>query len=170
MATPSKTVDVTLPSDREVRVSRVFNAPARLVFDFHTKPDLLKRWLLGPPGWHMPVCEIDLRVGGRCRYRWRSDDGRNEFGSTGEYREVVAPSRIVHTEVMEGIPTATPDDPSGAAIITMTLVEKAGKTTLTTTMLFPTKEIRDQAVATGMTDGMGQSYDRMEEILRETVG
>ncbi|MDQ3809254.1 MAG: SRPBCC domain-containing protein, partial [Chloroflexota bacterium] len=95
-------IDVTTPSDREIRVTRVFDAPRSLIFDCHTKPDLVRRWLLGPPGWSMPVCEIDLRVGGQYRYVWRNDVDGREFSIGGEYREVVPPERIVHTERYEG--------------------------------------------------------------------
>src|SRR5258706_7646606 len=96
MTTPG-TLQVTTPSDREIRMTRVFDAPRRLVFEAFTKPDLVKRWLLGPPGWTMPVCEIDLRVGGKYRYVWRKDGG-TEMGMGGVFREVGQPERIVQTE------------------------------------------------------------------------
>ncbi|MGZ8376036.1 MAG: SRPBCC family protein [Gemmatirosa sp.] len=159
-------IDVTLPSDTEVRVTRVFDAPRRLVYECHTEPELVKRWLLGPPGWTMPVCEIDLRVGGRYRYVWRSDADGAQFGFSGEFREIAAPERIVHSERFE--PGA---DWAGSmmdeSIVTMTLTEEDGRTTLVMHMRYPTAAIRDQAVATGMTDGMAQSYDRLEEMMAE---
>jgi uncharacterized protein YndB with AHSA1/START domain len=93
---------LTTPSDREVVMTRVFDAPRALVYECHTKPELVRRWLLGPPGWSMPVCEIDLRVGGEYRYRWRSKESGHEFGVAGVYREIVAPERIVHTELFDG--------------------------------------------------------------------
>src|SRR5207247_8670465 len=92
------TLQLTTPSDREIAMTRVFDAPRKLVFDAHTKPELVKRWLLGPPGWSMPVCEIDLRVGGRFRYVWRRDNDGTQMGMGGVYREIVAPERIVNTE------------------------------------------------------------------------
>jgi uncharacterized protein YndB with AHSA1/START domain len=98
----SHSVDVSLPDSRSVRVTRRFDAPARLVFDCHTKPELVKRWLTGPDGWSMPVCEIDLRVGGTYRYTWRNDADGSEFSATGVWKEIVAPARLVHTERMEG--------------------------------------------------------------------
>jgi uncharacterized protein YndB with AHSA1/START domain len=149
------TVEVTTPSDREIRVTRVFDAPRQLVWDCHTKPELAKRWLLGPPGWSMPECEIDLRVGGHYRYLWRHPDGR-QFGSQGQHREIQAPELLVTTERMDGA--------EGEAINTLRLSEADGRTTLEVTMLFPTPQIRDMALKSGMADGMGQSYDRLDAI------
>jgi uncharacterized protein YndB with AHSA1/START domain len=162
----ARPIDVTTPSDTEVQVTRVFDAPRRLVYECHTEPELVKRWLLGPPGWTMPVCEIDLRVGGQYRYAWRSEADDAQFGFIGEFREIQAPERIVHTERF--VPGS---DWAGAmmgdAIVTMTLTEADGRTTLVMNMRYPSPEIRDQAVATGMTDGMAQSYDRLEEMMGE---
>ena len=162
----ARPLDVTTPSDTEVQVTRVFDAPRRLVYECHTEPELVKRWLLGPPGWTMPVCEIDLRVGGQYRYAWRSDADGSQFGFIGEFREIQAPERLVHTERF--VPGS---DWAGAmmgdAIVTMTLAEEDGRTTLVMHMRYPTREIRDQAVGTGMTDGMAQSYDRLEEMMGE---
>ena len=93
-----ETLKLTTPSDREIAMTRVFDAPRQLVFDAHTKPDLVRQWLLGPPGWSMPVCEIDLRVGGKYRYVWRHDRDGTEMGMGGVYREIVPPERIVNTE------------------------------------------------------------------------
>ena len=103
-----KPLEVTLPSDREVRVTRTFNAPRTLVWDAHTKPELVKKWMLGPPGWTMPVCEMDVRVGGKYRWRWRSDEDGKEFGFHGTFIEVKAPSRIAHDEYYD------PGDVGGA--------------------------------------------------------
>ncbi|SDR55221.1 Uncharacterized conserved protein YndB, AHSA1/START domain [Rhizobiales bacterium GAS113] len=155
------TVDVTTPSEREIKVTRVFDAPARLVFDFHTKAEHVQKWLLGPPVWSMPVCEIDLRVGGRYHYVWRNAGNGAEFGARGEYREIAAPTRIVHSESMDGA--------EGEALCTLTFVESGGRTTLSTTMLFSSKEARDQALQSGMTDGMSMSYDRLEAVMNEKV-
>ena len=151
------TVDVTTPSEREIRVTRTFDAPARLVFDFHTKAEHVQKWLLGPPGWSMPVCDIDLRVGGRYQYVWRNDDSGAEFGARGEYREITAPERLVHSERMDGT--------EGEALCTLTFVESGARTTLSTTMLFSSKDARDEALQSGMTDGMAVSYERMEEVM-----
>ena len=158
----SASVEVTTPSAREIKVARVFEAPAKLVFDFHTKAEHVQKWMLGPDGWSMPICEIDLRVGGAYRYVWRSEENGAEFGFRGEYREIAAPTRLVHTERMEGA--------EGEALCTLAFVEKDGRTTLTTIMRFPSQEIRDQALQTGMTDGMAISYDRLAALMNETVG
>jgi len=154
-----KPVDVSTPSDREIRVARVFDAPAKLVWDCHTQPDLLRRWMLGPPGWSMPVCEVDLTVGGAYRHRWRSDVDGTEFGSSGVYVEIVPFEKIVTTESMEGF--------SGEAVNTLVFEERDGRTTATITMLFASKEARDGALQTGMSDGMAMGYDRMDDILAE---
>ncbi|HEX5830325.1 MAG TPA: SRPBCC family protein [Gemmatimonadaceae bacterium] len=153
-------VDVTTPSDRQIRVTRGFDAPRTLIFDCHTRPELVKRWLLGPPGWTMPVCEIDLRVGGHYRYVWRNDENGREFTIGGEHREIVAPARIVTLERFE----------EDEALCTLTLTEHDGRTTLTQTMEFATRELRDKALQTGMTDGMAISYDRLEALAEEVAG
>ncbi len=157
-------VKVTLPSDREVKVVRVFNAPQALVYEAHTKPALIQRWMLGPPGWTMPVCEMDVRVGGAYRWRWKAEEDGKEFGFSGKFLEVVAPSRLVHDQLYDpgdlGGPTS--DEP---AIISLDLEETNGKTTLTIAMLFPSKEARDGAVGSGMTDGMEIGYVRLDEMF-----
>jgi uncharacterized protein YndB with AHSA1/START domain len=158
-------LEVELPSDREVKVTRAFNAPAQLVWDAHTKPDLVKRWLLGPPGWSMPECEVDLRVGGAYRYKWVSDENGSFFTSSGVHKEIVPIERIVTTESMD-LSGLGMEIPPGESINTLTLSEANRKTTLIIVMRFPTKEHRDGAVATGMTGGMEQSYERLErEVL-----
>jgi uncharacterized protein YndB with AHSA1/START domain len=162
-------LQVTLPSDREVKVVRKFNAPRELVYDAHTKPALVQRWMLGPPGWSMPVCEMDVRPGGAYRWRWRSDDDGKEFGFFGKFVEVEAPSKLVHEE------TYDPGDVGGSmpanepALVTNTLEESGGITTLTVTMLFSSKEARDFAVGTGMTDGMEMGYARLDETFKSNA-
>ena len=154
-----KPVDVSTPSDREIRVARVFDAPAKLVWDCHTKPELIRRWMLGPPGWSMPVCEVDLTVGGAYHYRWRSDADGTEFGSSGVHTEIVPFQKIVTTERMEGF--------DGEAVNTLVFEEADGRTTATITMLFASKEARDGALQSGMSDGMAMGFDRMDDILLE---
>src|SRR5262249_15954831 len=129
-----------------------------LVFDALTKPELIRRWLLGPDGWSMPVCEVDLRVGGSLRYVWRNAAGQ-EMGMRGVFREIVRPARLVHTEVF--------DDPwyPGEALDTVVLVEERGKTIMTTTLRYESQEIRDAVLKSGMEKGVARSYDRLEEIL-----
>ncbi|HEV8381473.1 MAG TPA: SRPBCC family protein [Gemmatimonadales bacterium] len=151
---------VTTPTDRELVMTRVFDAPRGMVFDALTKPDLVKRWLLGPPGWTMPVCDIDLRVGGQYRYVWQNADGR-KMGMGGTFREVAPPSRIVATEVYEDYWTG------GETLVTTELLEARGQTTLTTTVRYATREARDAAVKMGATKGLEASYNRLDELLRE---
>jgi uncharacterized protein YndB with AHSA1/START domain len=150
---------VTARGEREIVMTRDFDAPRELVFDAFTKPELVKQWLLGPSGWSMPVCEIDLKVGGTYRYVWRRDSDGTEMGMGGVYREIVPPERIVHTESF--------DDPwyPGEAVITTALVEKGGRTTLTATMLYESREARDAVLASPMESGVAQSYDRLEKLL-----
>ena len=157
---------VTLPSDREVKVVRSFRAPRSLVYRAFTEPDLVRRWLLGPPGWSMPVCEMDVRVGGAYRWRWRSDQDSSEFGFSGQFREVQPPSRLVHTEAYEP-GTVGGGYPGSDALVTTTFAEDGGVTTMTTVIDFGSKEARDAAVATGMTDGMEQSYQLLDRVLSE---
>src|SRR5882724_8416738 len=124
--TSKATLQISTPSDRELAMTRVFDAPRRLVFDALTKPELVKRWLLGPPGWTMPVCEIDLKVGGAYRYVWRNTKGK-EMGMGGVYREIVPQERLVCTELFDEAWYP------GESLTTTTLVERAGRTTLTST-------------------------------------
>ena len=152
---------VATQGDREVVFTRAFAAPRDLVFDCMTKPDLVKRWLLGPPGWTMPVCEIDLRVGGKFRYVWRNQDGR-DMGMAGVYREIVAPERIVHNEVFDDNWTG------GETTVTSTLAEAGGRTTLTTSVIYANEAARKGALVSGMTDGMEYGYSRLDALL-ETV-
>lgn len=152
-------MNVTTPSDREITITRVFEAPRQLVFDAHTKPELVKRWLLGPDGWTMPVCEIDLRVGGKYRYVWRKDKTGEEMGMGGVYREIAAPARLVATERFDE--SWYP----GEAIDTLVLVERGGRTTLTQTMLYESRQARDTALQSGMETGMAAGYDRLAGLL-----
>jgi uncharacterized protein YndB with AHSA1/START domain len=149
---------VTTPSDREIAMTRVFDAPRSLVFEALTRPELVKRWLLGPPGWTMVVCEIDLRVGGSYRYVWRKDNG-TEMGMGGVFQEIAAPERIVQTEKF--------DDPwyEGEAIGRSELIEHGGKTTLTMNLRYESREIRDAILKSGMERGVAMSYDRLAELL-----
>jgi uncharacterized protein YndB with AHSA1/START domain len=166
MAIAQYKAQVTLPSEREVKVTRTFKAPRALVFRAYTEPELLRRWLLGPPGWSMPVCEMDVRVGGRFRWRWRSEENGQEFGFTGTFREVQPSSKIVHTEAYD--PGSVGGGyPGSDAIVTVTFTEDGGVTTMTTLIDFGSKEARDGAVGTGMTDGMEQSYELLDQLLNQ---
>lgn len=154
-----KSFKVSTPSDREVLVERDFNAPRQLVFDAFTKPDLVRRWLLGPEGWTMPVCEIDLRVGGAYRYVWRKESTGTEMGMGGVFREVVRPAKLVATEKF--------DDAwyPGDAVDTTVFEEKGEITKVRLTVLYESKEARDSASRSGMELGMAVSYNRLEEQL-----
>ena len=149
---------VTTPTDREIVMTRVFNAPRRLVFDAWTKPELVRRWLLGPPGWTMPVCEIDLRVGGAYRFVWLCQDGTT-MGMGGVYREIVIPERIVNTQLFDQ------DWTGGETLGTLLLTEQGGKTTLTNAVLYSSREARDGALRTRMAEGVEAGYARLDELL-----
>jgi uncharacterized protein YndB with AHSA1/START domain len=155
----SGTFNIKAHGDREIVVTRVFDAPRRLVFDVYTRPELLKKWLLGPDGWSMPVCEVDLRTGGRYRYVWRNESDGREMGMGGVYEEVVAPERIVATEVFDEAWYP------GEAVDTMVFSERDGKTTLTQTILYDSRETRDAVLKSPMQTGMAMSYDRLEKFL-----
>ena len=150
----------TTPSDREIVATRVVDAPRRLVWEAWTSPEHLPHWLLGPEGWTMPVCEVDLRPGGPWRFGWRGPDG-TEFEMRGVYTEITPPERLVHTESWGG------DWPE--TLNTLVLIEQDGKTTITLTVRYPSREARDAALATGMEDGVAASFDRLAEHLAALV-
>src|SRR5437660_1480173 len=149
------TLKVTTPTDREVVMTRVFDAPRRLVWDAFTKPELLKRWF-GPRGWSLAVCEVDLKVGGGFRFVLRSPDGQ-EMGMRGVYRELAAPDHSVHMESF--------DDYPGESQVTAVFAEQGGKTTLTATVLYASREVRDAVIKSGMEQGAAESYDKLAELL-----
>ena len=153
----ASTLKITAVSDREIAITRVFNAPRRLVFDAYTKPELVRQWLGIFGGWSMPVCEIDLRVGGRYRYVWRKNG--KDMGMGGVFREIVIPERLVATEVF--------DDSwyPGTGVDTSTFVEHDGRTTLTTTVLYESRAARDAVLQSPMETGLKAGYDRLEELL-----
>jgi uncharacterized protein YndB with AHSA1/START domain len=151
-------LQITTPSDREIAMTRTFDAPRRLVFDAFTRPELIKRWLGVRAGWTMPVCEVDLRVGGKYRYVWRGPKG-NDMGMGGVFREIVAPERIVATEKFDESWYA------GEAVDTTVFVEKGGRTTVTMAVRYESKEARDGVLATPMATGVAESYDKLAEYL-----
>ena len=148
---------LTTPSDREVLITRVVEAPRRLIFEAWTSCEHLPHWLLGPGGWTMPICEIDLRPGGTQRFVWRRDNG-TEMEIKGVIREVTPPERFVATE------SWGKDWPE--TINTLVLTEEQGITTIALTMLYPSKEARDNALKNGMKDGIDQSFVRLDEYAR----
>jgi uncharacterized protein YndB with AHSA1/START domain len=149
--------EVTTPSDTDIRMTRLFDAPKELVFEAMTKPEHVKRWWgqLGE-GYSVPVCEIDLRVGGKWKFVNRHPKGEVTF--YGEYREISPPDRMVHTEIFA-------DYPDTVSVVTTAFTEERGKTRLTATVSYPSKEVRDMVMSTGMEHGAGISYDRMEDLL-----
>ena len=151
-------LQVTTPSDREIAMTRVFDAPRSLVFEAYTTPELLKRWLGVHQGWSLAVCEIDLRVGGTYRYVWRGPDG-TEMGMRGVYREVKPPERIVATEAFDQ--SWYP----GEAVGTITLVEQGGRTTLTMTVRYESREARDAVLKSPMDQGVAAGFDQLAEVL-----
>jgi uncharacterized protein YndB with AHSA1/START domain len=152
------TLKLTTPSDREIAMTRVFDAPRRLVFDAWTTAGLLKRWLYGPEEWPLAVCELDLRVGGALRFVWRHRDGKN-MGMSGVYREIAPSERLVFTEAWDE------DWTGGEALVTIVFAEHAGKTTLIQTVLYSSRAARDAVLKTPMQHGAAVSYDRMAELL-----
>jgi uncharacterized protein YndB with AHSA1/START domain len=156
-ATKTRATTFTTPSDREVVITRAVDAPRRLVFAAWTDPRHIPQWLLGPEGWTMPICEMDLRPGGAWRYVWRKADGA-EMEMSGIVREVSPPERLVTTERWG------PEWPE--TVNTLRLTESGGKTTITLTITYVSKAARDAALETGMADGVEQSFVRLDRIVR----
>ncbi len=152
-------LDLTMLSDREIRYTRTFDAPISMVFDALTKPELLQQWFLGPGDWTLPICEIDLRVGGEFRYVWRSGTDGTEIDMRGEFTEIEKPGRLVSTErfVVSWYP--------GEGLNTTILTEEDGKTKLTTTLLYESKEARDIVLQASMESGVVASFDRLDDML-----
>ena len=153
---------VDIAGDREIVITRAFDAPRRLVFDAFTKPELVKRWLYGPPGWEMVVCEIDLRVGGAYRFVLRKGQ-ETEMGWGGVYREVIRPERFVATERFDEAWYP------GESVVVTAFVEKDGKTTLTQTLRYESREARDAVLKSGMESGLAAGYDRLAQLLASPV-
>lgn len=164
-----ETLEVTTPSDLEIAMTRFFDAPRRLVYDAMVKPELLRRWLIGPPGWTMEICEVDLTVGGTYRCGWRREPGAppspgceampDAFEVHGLYREIVPMERIVATEYM---------GPGEGALVTQLFTEEGGRTKFSQTMRFSSRQERDEALKSGMAEGTAFSYDRLAELLAVT--
>ena len=158
----SDTFKSTTPSDREIVLTRLFDAPRRLVFDAMTKPEHVRRWWGILDDRHsVVVCEIDLRPGGSWRFVGRGPQGDVAF--YGVYREIAAPERLVFTEIFEQFPDIE-------SVVSSVFTEEGGKTRLTATCLYPSMEVRDMVLKTGMTRGAGISYDRLEDLVRELQG
>jgi uncharacterized protein YndB with AHSA1/START domain len=149
------TLQLSVPTDGEIVLTRVFDAPRDLVFDAFTQPELLKRWF-GPRGWSLDVCDVDLKVGGGFRFLMRGPDGKH-VGMRGTWREIRAPERTVHTESFD-------DDP-GESEVSAVFTEHEGKTTLRATVRYATKEVRDIVLESGIEHGAAESYDKLAELL-----
>jgi uncharacterized protein YndB with AHSA1/START domain len=149
------TLTVSLSSDCEIALTRVFKAPRPLVYKAFSEPEILKRWF-GPRGWHLVLCEIDARIGGGFRFVLRAPDGR-ELGMHGIYRELSPPERSVHTEGFDDFP--------GESVVTSKFTEHNGQTTLVATIRYASKEIRDAIIQSGMEHGAAESYDKLAELL-----
>jgi uncharacterized protein YndB with AHSA1/START domain len=153
---------VATAGDRDVVITRVFDAPRALVWRALTEPALIRRWLTGPPGWTMAVCDVDLRVGGKYRWVWRGPDG-SDMGMGGVHREIVPTERIVCTQLFDQ------DWTGGEAVGTIVLTEKDGKTLMTNTIRYATPQARDAVLQTPMEQGMAYGYDQLDAVLA-TVG
>lgn len=154
------TLKVTTPGDREIVVTREFDAPRELVWEAMNRSDLLPRWLAGPPGWTMTKAEGEPRVGGSFHWEWSGPDGA-ALKMTGVYREVVPPGRCTRTEAFEMID----GPPMGEQLATVVLEEVDGRTRMAVTIEMPSREARDGALASGMTEGMGLGYERLDALL-----
>jgi uncharacterized protein YndB with AHSA1/START domain len=155
-AANSETFIVTTPSDTEIRMTRLFDAPRHLVWEAMSRPEHVRQWWgrLGD-GYSVPVCEMDLRPGGRWRFVNRHPAGEAAFN--GVYREIDAPRRAVYTEIFE-------DFPDVESVVTAELADEGGKTRITVTAAYPSAEVRDMVLKTGMERGAAISYDRLEEV------
>jgi uncharacterized protein YndB with AHSA1/START domain len=154
-------VIITTPTDREITITREFAAPRRLVFDAHTRPELLMRWF-GPHDWRLAVCEIDLRPGGSWYYLMRGPRGA-EMTLRGTYLEITAPERLVTTESNVDCEARAEHE----ALAMLQLVEHDRGTTLTNTISFPSRDVRDNVLGVGMTRGVGEGYERLTDLLAE---
>ena len=155
-----KPLELTTPTPTSIRIVRSFDAPLELVWRAHTDPELVKQWMTGPPGHSLPVCEIDLRVGGRGRYVWKSPEF--EMGMTAEFQEIVEHERIVYTEIYDGWP-------EGASTVTATFAETDGQTTITVVIEYQSQEARDAAMQPGFEEGYAASYETLDRLIPRLV-
>ncbi len=153
--------EVKLPSDTEIMVTRDFDAPRSLVYLAFTKPELVRRWLLGPPGWSMPVCEIDLRIGGQYHYRWRNDAQGQEFGLRGTFERIERDKTLDSREAFED------SEPAGEARVQTSFLDHGKGTRVVYLIISDSKQARDAAIATGMTDGMEMSFKSLDKLITE---
>lgn len=157
-------VKVTTPTDTQIIVTRAFDAPRKLVWEAMSKPELIKRWLFGPPGWEMTQCDDDMRVGGKFRWAWRGPNGE-VLAMGGTYSEVTPPLHVARTESFD----MGCDAQMGQQVATIDLSEQGERTLMKVTLVYPNKAARDGAIASGMEHGMAAGYDRLEEMLAATI-
>ncbi|HXD32886.1 MAG TPA: SRPBCC family protein [Pyrinomonadaceae bacterium] len=162
--TNSGSLQITTPNDLDIVMTRAFNAPRPLVWEAMSKPEFIRRWLLGPPGWTMEACDDDLRVGGEFHWSWRGPENA-EMSMRGTYREVQPPERIVRTETFEFGCNAQ----AGEQLASVVLTDQGDTTMLTMTVTYPSKEARNGALASGMEQGVSASYNRLDEILSSSA-
>lgn len=156
---PVNPLTIETENDLEVVLVREFDAPRELLYRCHTEADLVRKWMLGPPGWTMPVCELDATIGGKYRYVWRNEGGA-EMGMGGVFKELERPERMVNTQLFDQ------DWTGGETIGTLIFTEANGRTRMHQTVLYSSREARDGALQTGMTDGMQASYQRLDTLLQ----
>jgi uncharacterized protein YndB with AHSA1/START domain len=155
--TGSARTSFNTPSDCELEIQRLVEGSRRAIFGAWTDARLVPQWMLGPEGWSMPVCEIDLRVGGSWHFLWRRQDGAQRE-TTGRYREILPPNRLVTTESWgEGWPET---------VNTLRLAEAEGGTAVSIRIVYPSREARERAEATGMKEGLEASFERLEQLLK----
>jgi uncharacterized protein YndB with AHSA1/START domain len=160
--TSTKRYQTSLPGDREFTLTRTFDAPRRLVFDAFTRPEMVKRWLWGPPEWPMVHCEIDLRIGGKLRYVWRHKE-KGDMGMNGVFQDIAVPSLLVNTELFDE------DWTGGETVVSTLFEERNGRTTVAATVTYSTQAARDAALETGMVEGWSQGHDRLDDLLATLV-
>ena len=149
---------VAAQGEREIVIARSFDAPRALVYRAYTEPALLKRWLLGPDGWVLAVCQLDLEVGGAYRYVWRNAEG-TEMGMGGVFREIVPGRKLVCTEKFDQAWYP------GEGLVSTVLADDGDRTLLTTTVRYESQQARDLVLKSGMERGLQASYDRLEQVL-----
>jgi uncharacterized protein YndB with AHSA1/START domain len=154
----SDTFEVSTPAEREIELTRLFDAPRQLVFDAMTQPEHVRNWWgCLDERYSVPICEIDLRVGGKWRFVGRGPQG--EYGFHGVYREIAPPDRVVYTEIYDPYPDAE-------SVVTTHFTEEGGKTRIRVVCAYPSVEVRDMVLGTGMANGAAISYDRLEDVVR----
>ena len=156
------TLQVSLRGENEVEITRNFPGPRNLLFDCHTKPDLVRRWLFGFDGWKLAVCDIDLRGSGRYRYEWQEIATGNSMGMGGSFREVVPNELLVTTELFDE------DWTGGETIVTTRFLGDGNTSRIEMVILYSSAAAREAALKTGMTDGMEFSYQRLDGLLAGT--